>query len=123
MSFHAYTKRQFKALNFDGSSYRFLKEADCGDVRARLDCKRWGSHCMFLYLTLSGGDKIFAPVYYGNDPEHRYLGFMDIPIGGIVEISIDAYVGEDKGFVCCAKWLPDETDPAKAESKNDGMSD
>ena len=60
MSFHAYSKRQFYALNFDTTPYRKLIGDDFGTACARLDCKRWGTHCMFVYLTLDRGYKVVA---------------------------------------------------------------
>ena len=81
MSFHAYSKRQFYALNFDTTPYRKLTGDDSGAACARLDCKRWGSRCMFLYLTLDRGDKVIVPVFRQNPNGKPYLGFADIPIG------------------------------------------
>jgi len=113
MSFHAYSKRQFYALNFDTTPYRKLTADDCGTAWARLDCKRWGAHCMFLYLTLERGCKVFAPVFQQNPTGIPYYGFMEIPIGGIVEIEIDC-TDEGRGRIIYAEWLPEETDPVEA---------
>ena len=85
MAFHAYTKRQFKELGFDTSDYRDLESCDYGKTLAKLDCKRWGTKSMFLYLTLENGDHIFATAFISTD----YFGFKDIPIGAIVEIEVD----------------------------------
>ena len=82
MAFHAYTKRQFKELGFDTSDYRDLESCDYGKTLAKLDCKRWGTKAMFLYLTLENGDQVFATAFISTD----YFGFKDIPIGAIVEI-------------------------------------
>ena len=90
MGFHAYTKRQFAALGFDTSPYRMLKGSDFGAACGRLDCKRWGGHCMFVYLTLDRGDKIITPVFQQNPTGVPYMGFMDIPIGAIVDLEISA---------------------------------
>ena len=121
MSFHAYSKRQFYALNFDTTPYRKLTGDDSGTACARLDCKRWGAHCMFLYLTLDRGCKVFAPVFQQNPTGIPYLGFADIPIGAIVDIDIDGEIHGDKAWLIYAEWLPDETDPAEAMAKQLGV--
>lgn len=84
MAFHAYTKKQFKELGFDTSDYRDLDTCDYGKTFAKLDCKRWGTKSMFLYLTLENGDHVFATAFISTD----YFGFKDIPIGAIVEIDV-----------------------------------
>ena len=113
MSFHAYTKRQFAALGFDTSPYRMLKGSDYGAACGRLDCKRWGGHCMFVYLTLDRGDKIITPVFQQNPTGVPYMGFMDIPIGAIVDLEILAAGDGERGRLIYAEWLPNETDPKK----------
>ena len=121
MSFHAYSKRQFYALNFDTTPYRKLIGDDFGTACARLDCKRWGTHCMFVYLTLDRGYKVVAPVFQQNSTGIPYLGFADIPIGAIVDIDIDREIHGDKAWLIYAEWLPDETDPAEAMAKQLGV--
>ena len=121
MSFHAYSKRQFYALNFDTTPYRKLIGDDFGTACARLDCKRWGTHCMFVYLTLDRGYKVVAPVFQLNPTGIPYLGFADIPIGAIVDIDIDGEIHGDKAWLIYAEWLPDETDPAEAMAKQLGV--
>ena len=121
MSFHAYSKRQFYALNFDTTPYRKLIGDDFGTACARLDCKRWGTHCMFVYLTLERGYKVVAPVFQQNPTGIPYLGFADIPIGAIVDIDIDGEIHGDKAWLIYAEWLPDETDPAEAMAKQLGV--
>ena len=110
---HAYTKAQFARLGFDTSPYHYAGDKDVGDSFVRLDCKRWGAHCMFLYLTTGDGDKIFVPVFY----EDQYMGFKDIPIGGIVDASFDCYRLSQKGFICYSRWITGEDDPKIAEDK------
>ena len=121
MSFHAYSKRQFYALNFDTTPYRKLIGDDFGTACARLDCKRWGTHCMFVYLTLDRGYKVVAPVFQQNPTGIPYLGFADIPIGAIVDIDIDGEIHGDKAWLIYAEWLPDETDPAEAMARQLGV--
>ena len=113
---HAYTKRQMKELkerNFDRWSYRHIDAGDDGSYLARLDCKAWGSRSIFLYLTTSEGKKLFAPVFIGS----HYMGFMDIPIGAVVDITVDAVPGTNKAKLSYAEWIRGETDPAEAEKK------
>lgn len=117
MGFHAYTKRQFAALGFDTSPYRMLKGSDFGAACGRLDCKRWGGHCMFVYLTLDRGDKIITPVFQQNPTGVPYMGFMDIPIGAIVDLEIRAVGDGERGRLIYAEWLPGETDPKEAFEK------
>ena len=117
MGFHAYTKQQFAALGFDTSPYRMLKGSDYGAACGRLDCKRWGGHCMFVYLTLDRGDKIITPVFQQNPTGVPYMGFMDIPIGAIVDLEIRAVRDGERGRLIYAEWLPDETDPKEAFEK------
>ena len=101
-----------KKLAIDGSMITFESKA-CG----RLDCKRWGGHCMFVYLTLDRGDKIITPVFQQNPTGVPYMGFMDIPIGAIVDLEISAVGDGERGRLIYAEWLPDETDPKEAFEK------
>ena len=117
MSFHAYSKRQFYALNFDTTPYRKLIGDDFGTACARLDCKRWGTHCMFVYLTLDRGYKVVAPVFQQNTTGIPYLGFADIPIGAVVDLDFEGEVNGKKARLIYAEQLPGETDPARAMQK------
>lgn len=113
MSFYAYSKKEFFALDFDGWSYKFPTEKDVGDSFATLDCKRWGGICMFLYLTMTDGSKIFTPVYKRNN----YFGFKDIPIGAVVDTSFDIVIGAQRAYLIAATWYPNETDAKDAERR------
>lgn len=112
---HALTKRQFKETGINGMSYRFTEDKDCGEHFARLDCKVWGAACLFLYLTTTDGYKFFIPVFKHNN----YMGFLDIPIGAVVLISINYYLGAEHAYLYDAEWIQNETDPKEAEKHYD----
>ena len=111
---HAYTKRQFKESGFDTTGYCFPTPKDSGDMCARLDCKKWGTHCMFLYLTMADDTKIITQVYKSSGDE-PYMGFMDIPVGAILDTTFIHYIGETRGFISRAVWLKNETNLQEAE--------
>lgn len=119
MAFHAYTKYQFEALDFDTTGYFSPGMSEVGDYCARLDCKRWGTYRLFLYLTLWDGQKLFITVPRGNFTDNQYMGFLDIPIGGIVNIGLDSFYSSN-AYLCSAEWLPNQTDEKEAEAKMSG---
>ena len=95
MEFHAYSKRQFAQSGFDTTGYHRPDQDIVGDFYARLDCKRWGKHCLIAYLTLDNGEKIYVVTW----PRQNYFGFKEIPIGRIIDIGFDYNPDTDEVFL------------------------
>lgn len=103
MEFHAYSKRQFAQSGFDTTGYHRPDQDTVGDFYARLDCKRWGKHCLIAYLTLDNGEKIFVVTW----PRQNYCLFKEIPIGRIIDIGFDMYLDDGKVFIYSVNYFED----------------
>ena len=77
-----YSTRQFNALDFDGSIYKFIDEE--GTFSCVLVCKLWSANSRFnvkkgliVYLDFDDGRRIKAMVW----SHENYLGLADMPMG------------------------------------------